>query len=465
MNHLRPARAWLLLWLLFGLQLPPTHAQPPLDGYVQEALKSNLVLQDKRISLEKSLLALKESRALFMPSLEFGATYTYAAGGRNIDLPVGDLLNPVYSTLNQLTGTNLFPQIANQSVQLFPKNFYDARFRTTLPIYNYNILYNNKIQQQAQVLSAYEVDLYQRTLVLQVKEAYYDYLSALKAVRIYQSAENIVKQNLKVNQSLLDNGKGLMAQVLRAESELQRVVSQYQKAELLQRNAKAYFNFLLNRALDADIDTLTQSPEGLVAEATLTPSLLAESRIREEVKLLRANLGINQTILTMKRSYWQPRLGTYLDLGSQGFDFQLDRRTLYLLAGVQLDIPIFNGLKNRIAIQQAKLDITRAQLNLTQTEKAFALSQSNARRDLDGSQAMFKSAQKGLESAKSYFKLVNRGYEEGANSLIEFIDGREQLTNAELTLNLQAYQVLKAAAKLERESANFNIPTTSPLSK
>jgi hypothetical protein len=46
--------------------------------------------------------------------------YFMAGGGRTVDFPVGDLLNPVYTTLNQLTGGNNFPQVTNQSILLNP---------------------------------------------------------------------------------------------------------------------------------------------------------------------------------------------------------------------------------------------------------------------------------------------------------------------------------------------------------
>src|SRR5215467_12808973 len=82
-----------------------TNAQEVLKQYVDEALDNNLVLKERKISLDKSLVALKEARSLFLPTTWFEGEYTLAKGGRSIDIPVGDLLNPVYKTLNQLTAT------------------------------------------------------------------------------------------------------------------------------------------------------------------------------------------------------------------------------------------------------------------------------------------------------------------------------------------------------------------------
>src|SRR5687768_16034791 len=89
-------------------------AQESLNLYISQALEANHGIKQQTFQLEKSLFALKEAKGMFMPSVTFSTTYTKADGGRTIDFPTGDLLNQTYSTLNQLTGTNNFPQLENQ---------------------------------------------------------------------------------------------------------------------------------------------------------------------------------------------------------------------------------------------------------------------------------------------------------------------------------------------------------------
>ena len=141
-------KSWMIL--LCGLISANSFAQSvdPLPGYINEGLSHNLVLQEKTISLEKSLLALKEAKSLFLPTSYFETQYTLAQGGRAIEFPVGDLLNPVYSTLNQLTNSTQFPQIKNVSEQFLPNNFYDVRIKTSMPIINTDLKYNKQIKEQ-----------------------------------------------------------------------------------------------------------------------------------------------------------------------------------------------------------------------------------------------------------------------------------------------------------------------------
>ena len=99
-----------------------------LEQYIQDAIQHNLSLKQERLEIEKSIENVNQARANFMPKVTFNPNYSLAAGGRKLSFPVGDLLNPVYSTLNQLTRTNNFPQIENVNQQLIPNNFHDTKF-------------------------------------------------------------------------------------------------------------------------------------------------------------------------------------------------------------------------------------------------------------------------------------------------------------------------------------------------
>src|SRR5688500_3344718 len=176
------------LMFFIGITGTAVYAQSSVDNYIKEGLKNNLVLKQKNIAIDKALAALKESKGLFMPSVNFSGSYQSGEGGRYFDFPVGDLINPVYQTLNQLTSTNNFPQLQNIKSNLNPNNYYDAHVRTSLPIINTDIYYNYKIQKQQIALSENEAALYRRELVKDIKTAYYNYLMAKSGVEVYESA-------------------------------------------------------------------------------------------------------------------------------------------------------------------------------------------------------------------------------------------------------------------------------------
>src|SRR5690606_22732579 len=113
----------------------------------------------------------------------------------------------------------------------------------------------NKVMREKMVeLSKNDIELYKRELVKDIKIAYYNYLSALQAKEIYQNSLALAKEGKRVNEKLLEAGKGLPAYVIRANAEIAQHESKIADAEQQIRNAKFYFNSLLNRDPDSPID-------------------------------------------------------------------------------------------------------------------------------------------------------------------------------------------------------------------
>lgn len=438
--------------LLFSMLVFATAAQTALDDYVEAGLTNNIVLQQKNIALDKALLSLKIAQGMFLPTVAMQGSYTSGDGGRSISIPVGDLMNPVYATLNQLTGTNAFPQIENVNENFFPNNLYDVHVRTSMPLYNSSLVYNKKIAAQQTELQTYEVDIYRRELVKNIKTAYYQYLSAAEAVRIYENAQQLAEEAKRVNESLLKNGKGLPAYVIRSESEIENIKTRLAEAIAQRTSAQLYFNFLLNRD---GAETIDHQYDPSVDVASITTSETPDLQRREEIRQVTHAAFLQETVVKMNQSFWHPKLSGFVDLGSQQQDWKFNDQSRYYLVGVTLDVPLFAGFTNRHKIKQSQADLRSAQLSQVNVQHQVNMSVVNARNQLQTALQSYQSALKQQEAARSYQKLIERGYKEGINTFIESIDARNQLTNAELQTVISQYRVLTAQAVYERETASY----------
>jgi outer membrane protein TolC len=445
----RPIRAVILGFFLYLVFLvTPAQAQQVLDTYIKEGLANNLVLQDKNASLEQSLLALKDAKSFFIPSVDFGASYTLAEGGRTIAFPVGDLLNPVYSTLNKLTASNKFPQIENVSEQLLPDNFYDTRFRTTLPLLNTDLIYQQQIRKEQVNWTNYQVEIYRATLIQDIRVAYFNFCAAHSSIAILKNTLQLVDQNLKDTRSLVENGKRLPAAVLRAESELEQVKSLVTEAELKTNNASQYLNFLVNRPLDQAV-----SFEDIPLDFSRLDQLLLEDLHPQnpELRAMQSMETIQETVLKSGKNYWVPKLSTYADLGSQGFDWNFNSQSKYLMWGLNFSVPVFQGGRNQNQIQRNVLGLQAVQRQKELVNQKLNLGLQTQRNEVKTLLAALQSSEKKLVSASAYLKLVDRGFKDGSQSLLEFIDARNQYTQAALQKNISAYKLQMALAQLERQ--------------
>jgi outer membrane protein TolC len=454
MNIPTPLKALRNCWLLLLAALLPAgvYAQPVLDAYVAEGLRSNVVLQQRNISLLQAENSLRIARTYFLPSVTLQGDYTSGKGGRSIDIPIGDLLNPVYASLNQLTGSDAFPHVQNVSQNFFPHDFYDAKVRTSLPLINTDLYMNRAIQHDQVALKQFEVDAYKRQLVFDIKRSYYDYLAAIEAVKIYESGLVLVNKNVEINESLTRNGKGLPANLLRSRSEADRLRADLNSANNTAENARRYFNFLLNKSLESIVTVDTT-----VMRVPLPDSVEHDVAAREELSMLRTARAINQSQIRMSRLNRVPKLSAFLDLGSQATHWEFNNDSRYYLVGVQLSLPLFQGFRNGYTIRQYQHELHKTELELNNTTRQLELATSIAQNDLQTATQNLQAAHQQQRSAQSYFTLIEKGYQQGVNSLIEFLDARNQLTASALQLNLRTFDVLRAVARLERETASYTL--------
>ncbi len=444
----------IFTFILLSLYTSAAWAQKPLDSYVADALKNNTGVREQQFQLEKALQALHEAKTLFLPSVTMLGSYTKAAGGRTIDIPIGDLLNPVYGTLNQLTNTHNFPTLENASVLLNPDNFYDVKFRTSMPLINAEVYYNKNVKKLAISLQQASANVYKRALVKDVKVAYYQYYQAEQAVAIYKEAEKLIDKNITVNESLLRNGVRTSTALTRAQTEKQKINAQITQSENTAKNAQAYFNFLLNKPFSSEIvfDS-TYSPAGEMAMDLSSGDNSVSGR--EELQQLRLKQSMFDVNKKLQQSFIIPKLNTFVDLGSQGFNWKVNDKSAYYLFGINLEWNLFAWGQHNYKVKQAQLDINTTQLQYEGTERAFRLQLTQAMNDYNSAVSNYNSAKAQKRLAAKYYADQFKAYKEGQLLYIELIDAQNQLTIADLQLSVAFANVQIAKAETERNLTTY----------
>ena len=427
-----------------------------LDSYVQQGLKSNLQLQQEQLNFERSAQNLHLARALFFPQVSANASYMLADGGRKIEFPVGDLLNPVYSTLNNLTGTTNFPQIANVTQQFLPNNFHDTKLRVIQPLFNPDIYFNYKAQKELISVQDAQKRAYENELKYSITSAYYQYLQSEESLIIYEKTKVLLTELLKINQKLVSNDKATKDIVLNAAYELDKVEFQLAQTKKNNQVAKSYFNFLLNRDLSLPIDKDSTIRSSLSEQPELT--LLTETALnqRQEIKQLQGALQTNEHVIGLaKGNAYLPKINAVGDLGYQGFKYKFDNPQQYWLVQFSLSWDLFKGGEKRIKMQQAKLDYQVVENKMTQLKKQIELQVIQGYYDLEATEQSYLAAQSGIRNAEKSFQIVRAKYVEGQALLIEYLDAQNRLTTARLAETIGAYEVLRSEAALQKTIANL----------
>lgn len=434
-------------------------AQDVLTRYVQQALDNNLALQQEDFSYRQSVAALKQARGMFLPSVDLEARYSRAEGGRVIEFPIGDLLNPIYQTLNVLTGIPAFPtNLPNESFNFFREREHDTKIRVVQPVFQPKIYHNYNIKKHLTTLQAASRSAYARQLVADVKTAYYNYLTALQVVELSTRTEELLQENLRISESLVDNDKATIDAVYRARTERSRLQQRQAEAHKLYELSRAYFNFLLNRPLDTPVDVEDVD----MSERRSFPSLDdAEQRAlqqREELQQLHAAIQAQRHGVKLNRASFLPGLSVVFDYGYQGEDYIFNEDYDYWMASAVLSWNLFNGGQDKAKIQHAKLEQARLETQRLQLQKQIQLDVRRAYEELRVVNESIDAAQHELISAKKNFEIVSKKWQQGLVPQIEYLDARHTLTEAELNTIMVQYDYFIKQAQLEKAAATYDLP-------
>lgn len=442
----------LLLSCLGILFISPGWAQSPiLDEYLKIGLEQNNLLRLEKLNTEQRSAAVQEAKGAYYPQVSFQASYTLAGGGRIIAFPVGDLLNPVYGALNQLTNSDAFPNIANVNEQFLPNDFHETKFRVVQPLFNTDIYYNYRAQQALLSVQEAKRDAYKKELTKEIKRAYYQYLQAEEALKIYQDTKTLLQEVLRSNQRLVKSDKATPEIVYSAEADIQDNEKNIAQAERNLNISRSLFNFLLNRSLEEPIQVDTN----LITLLSLSDESLADLERqalgnRQELKQIQNAQLANEQLIKLNTANALPKVNLVGDVGYQGFGYRFNGDQDFWLMQISLSWDLFKGRQNRQKIRQSEIEDRKLKTQYAELEKQIQLQVQDAFYNAQAAQKSVVAAQAALISNQRNFRLTRKKYDQGQALYVELLESRTRYTNAQLALVVEKYSFLSQQAELER---------------
>ncbi|MFY0650767.1 MAG: TolC family protein [Cyclobacteriaceae bacterium] len=442
----------LTITLLILLTAQSIQGQDILDQYILEGIKNNNTLRQTSLQFEASLEALNEARGGMLPKFDFSSRYTKATGGRNFEFPVGDLMNPVYSSLNSLIGEEQFPQIENLNLNFNRTTDIDTKISVSQPLFDKRLSYQKNIAEDQAKMSQVDVAIQKRALISDIKQSYFSYLKTDKLRELLDSTKSVVQENLRVSQVLHENDKVTLDVVLRAKTEISKVDLQIAEAEKMRNSTRAYFNFLLNRPLETDIirEEIGDNPQ-------LPSNFPREINHREELTKIDLGLKANESERKLYESNNLPNIYAAVDYGFQGTQYEFNNNSDYTLASLVLSWNLFSGFQNKARKQQTIINQQILQSKQKQLNDNIQLEAIQAFYDLIEKQKSFASTQKMTEEAQTTYDLINRKFKEGIASQLELIDARNSLTNAAIQNIISKYDIWMSYSEYEKVTASYPI--------
>ena len=431
--------------ILLGASWPAAAQQNPLDALVHEGLEQNLVLTQERLVTDERSLDVTRARALFLPTAGVDARYSALSGV----LDIGDLVNPAYRALNQLTGTNAFPTDLSIT-QPFKQ---DMRVRVTQPLFDASILANYSLARSLREIQHGRLGAAARDLAEGIELGYLQFASARQVAALYGSTLEVLRENLRVSERLVAAGSATPDAVSRARADLSETTQRLAEADQQRDAAGRALNQLLHRALDRPVEVIPDSALAFPLAPTLDEALARAHDARDELR--EADFGIRaaRAQTRLAEASFLPSVALAVDYGFQGDRLRFSGANDFTAVSVVVQWNLFNGGRDAARRRQGRLETERAQVAREDLETRIALQVRQAYDAAVVAREAIPTAGARLEAAARTFELVRRRYDEGLAPHLEFTQARADFTNAGLNQILTRYTYAARYVELERVAA------------
>jgi hypothetical protein len=237
---------------------------------------------------------------------------------------------------------------------------------------------------------------------------------------------------------------------------MSKIQAEFDNARGNQKNAAAYFNFLLNKDFTENITVESLDQEGLKSD-------LSEGH-REELDKIQTGIRINRQLLGINQSYKKLKIGASLDLGSQGRFAQIggaDKNFFapnsFVILGVSFDLPVYSFGRNQLKIKQSEMEIASLDAQLAQVRNQLNLQSELAKNSFNSAKEIYEAKASQVSTSERYYHDMLRRYKEGNINFIELLDAQTQITTAQLQQSISLYDVWIKWVELERAKASFEL--------
>ncbi len=425
-----------------------------IEECVSHALKNNISIKQSELDIKSNGLDKLAALGNFLPSVNFGGTHSWNIG------------------LNQNITTGL---LENQTTQ-----FTSASLSSNITIYNglqnINRLHRTKL---AQLAAQYQLTKMQDDISLFVANAFLEIL--------------FNKENLKVQQLQLANDQ---KQVVRAQElvdagsvprgdlfDMKATIASDNQKVIIAENALLLSKLSLAQALQLQ-DFENFDIADVAVEANLSPLMAEKSetivdkakQVRAEIKIAKTNLDVALRDIEIAKGAYKPSLTGFYSFSTRASYSSrivgIDPSGVPILAsplplfdqfsdnkghnfGLQISIPVLNGLGVKTNVARSKLNYERSKIALNQANLDLETNVYKAISDAKGALKTYESSMATLEARQEAFNYAKERFNVGMMNAFDFNQSQTVFVAAQSDLIRSKYDYI---FKVKVVELYFGIP-------
>jgi len=409
------------------------------------ALDQNPQIQAAKKSVSRAESQVTEARGQFLPNVSAFGNYTH-----NFELPIFTI-----DFMGQ-----------QQTLRAGTKENITTGIQVEQPIYMGGAIRSGiRIADKNTILTSNQLQMYQQSVLLQVRQSYYRVLYGQQLITVAEEAIQNAERNLEVLRKQSELGTASGFDVLRAEVRLANLKPQLIAAQHQYEQAIT----ALRTAIGLEPGQPIVVTGALVQEKTVwaDSSLQSLQEKAYDKRLELANIQIRENIqrqhLSLARSNLLPKVSatTTWQYQLQSEELLFNREEYYrsIAGGINVSVPIFSGWKNRSKIEQARIALRQVSDQERQLRQQIAAEVETAYLALVQAEEQLASQQETVGQARKSLELAEVRFREGTATQLDVLNAQLAVQQAQtnesqylLQYNIARDQLLSAMNLLEIES-------------
>lgn len=420
-----------------------------LKRCIEIGIENNLTLQQKQQDIHIAEIGQSENRHKLIPVIQGYANFVHNVE-RATSVTDG-------SNLSKLLGVDA-PYMVGQGLDFQTT----GGFQLSMPLYNQTLYTGIQIADKMKEISEASYEKAKEDLTVEISKLYYLAQTTAKQIELIRSNIGRMESLKSITSAFYDNDMALKVDVQRVDINLENLRTQLTNAEAMYEQQLNLLRYTLDFAPDTPILLSTLKGymdyddsyllRGLSPDLYELQLLNMQSEVLQKQKKM-INQGYLPTLSLVGATQWT----AFTDKFENYFHTHPTNKWYnHTYWGLQLNVPIFDGLAKRNKSSKVAAQYTQLQTTIADTEKKLQTQYQNSLNDWHNNIRNAERQRDNYRLAESVYLVTSDQYKEGVASMSDLLQDEMRMTEAQNGYISALYKYMVSELSLLKLTGQLN---------
>lgn len=420
-----------------------------LKRCIEIGIENNLTLQQKQQDIHIAEIGQSENRHKLIPVIQGYANFVHNVE-RATSVTDG-------SNLSKLLGVDA-PYMVGKGLDFQTT----GGFQLSMPLYNQTLYTGIQIADKMKEISEASYEKAKEDLTVEISKLYYLAQTTAKQIELIRSNIGRMESLKSITSAFYDNDMALNVDVQRVDINLENLRTQLTNADAMYEQQLNLLRYTLDFAPDTPILLSTlkghMDYDDSYLLRGLSPDLYELQLLNmQSVVLQKQKKMINQGYLPTLSLVGATQWTAFTDKFKNYFHTHPTNKWYnHTYWGVQLNLPIFDGLAKRNKSRKVAAQYTQLQTTIADTEKKLQTQYQNSLNDWHNNIRNAERQRENYRLAESVYLVTSDQYKEGVASMSDLLQDEMRMTEAQNGYISALYKYMVSELSLLKLTGQLN---------